>query len=66
MSAVSARRKQIVDALRQVHLVNYEKSHAEIILGFGRFVAEKSVQVALNAGGTRTLRANRIFLDTGS
>lgn len=66
MSVVSARRKQMVDGLRQVHIANYEKSHAEIIMGFGRFVAENSVQVALKAGGTRTLTADRIFLDTGS
>jgi pyruvate/2-oxoglutarate dehydrogenase complex dihydrolipoamide dehydrogenase (E3) component len=35
-------------------------------MGFGRFIAEKTVEVALNDGGTRTLRSDRIFLDTGS
>jgi pyruvate/2-oxoglutarate dehydrogenase complex dihydrolipoamide dehydrogenase (E3) component len=66
MAGVNARRRQMVDGLQQVHLANFAKSHAEIVMGFGRFIAEKTVEVALNAGGTRTLRSDRIFLDTGS
>jgi pyruvate/2-oxoglutarate dehydrogenase complex dihydrolipoamide dehydrogenase (E3) component len=66
MAGVNARRRQMVDSDRKVHLANYAKSHAEIVMGFGRFIAEKTVEVALNAGGTRTLRSDRIFLDTGS
>jgi pyruvate/2-oxoglutarate dehydrogenase complex dihydrolipoamide dehydrogenase (E3) component len=66
MAGVNARRQKLVDGNVQVHLANYAKSHAEIVMGFGRFIAEKTVEVALNAGGTRTLRSDRIFLDTGS
>jgi pyruvate/2-oxoglutarate dehydrogenase complex dihydrolipoamide dehydrogenase (E3) component len=66
MAGVNARRQKLVDHNLQVHLANYAKSHAEIVMGFGRFIAEKTVEVVLNAGGTRTLRSDRIFLDTGS
>jgi pyruvate/2-oxoglutarate dehydrogenase complex dihydrolipoamide dehydrogenase (E3) component len=66
MAGVNARRQKLVDGNLQVHLANYAKSHAEIVMGFGRFIAEKTVEVALNDGGTRTLRSDRIFLDTGS
>jgi pyruvate/2-oxoglutarate dehydrogenase complex dihydrolipoamide dehydrogenase (E3) component len=66
MAAVSARRQRMIDGLREMHLANYSKSHAEIVMGFGRFIADKTVEVALNAGGTRTLRSDYIFLDTGS
>jgi pyruvate/2-oxoglutarate dehydrogenase complex dihydrolipoamide dehydrogenase (E3) component len=66
MAGVNARRQKLVDGNLQVHLANFAKSHAEIVMGFGRFIAEKTVEVALNAGGTRTLRSDRIFLDTGS
>jgi pyruvate/2-oxoglutarate dehydrogenase complex dihydrolipoamide dehydrogenase (E3) component len=66
MAGVSARRQLMIDGLRDTHLANYAKSHAEIVMGFGRFIAEKTIEVALNAGGTRTLRSDRIFLDTGS
>ncbi|WP_158943510.1 NAD(P)/FAD-dependent oxidoreductase [Granulicella sp. S190] len=66
MAAVSARRERMVDGLREIHLANYAKSHAEIVMGFGRFIADKTIEVALNAGGTRTLCSDYIFLDTGS
>ena len=66
MAGVNARRQRLVDGNLQVHLANFAKSHGEIVMGFGRFIAEKTVEVALNAGGTRTLRSDRIFLDTGS
>jgi len=35
-------------------------------MGEGRFVGRKSLEVRLNAGGTRTLTAPRIFLDIGT
>jgi pyruvate/2-oxoglutarate dehydrogenase complex dihydrolipoamide dehydrogenase (E3) component len=66
MVGVNAHRQQLVDANVQAHLANYAKSHAEIVMGFGRFIAEKTVEVTLNDGGIRTLRSDRIFIDTGS
>jgi pyruvate/2-oxoglutarate dehydrogenase complex dihydrolipoamide dehydrogenase (E3) component len=66
MEAVSARRQRMIDGLRDMHLANYTKNKAEIVMGFGRFIADKTIEVALNAGGTRTLRSDYIFLDTGS
>jgi pyruvate/2-oxoglutarate dehydrogenase complex dihydrolipoamide dehydrogenase (E3) component len=35
-------------------------------MGHGRFVAPKTLEVALNAGGTRTLRGQTVVIDTGS
>jgi pyruvate/2-oxoglutarate dehydrogenase complex dihydrolipoamide dehydrogenase (E3) component len=66
MAGVNARRQKMVDGNLQVHLTNFAKSHVEVVMGFGRFVAEKTIEVALNAGGTRTLRSGLIFLATGS
>ena len=66
MAGVNARRQKMVDGNLLAHLANFAKSHAEIVMGFGRFVADKTIEVALNAGGTRTLHSDRIFLDTGS
>jgi pyruvate/2-oxoglutarate dehydrogenase complex dihydrolipoamide dehydrogenase (E3) component len=66
MAGVNARRQKMVDGNLQVHLTNFAKSHVEVVMGFGRFIAEKTIEVALNAGGTRTLRSDRIFLATGS
>jgi len=66
MAGVNARRRKMVDGLHELHFANFKKSGAEIVKGFGHFVGEKTVQVDLLAGGTRTLRADRIFIDTGS
>jgi pyruvate/2-oxoglutarate dehydrogenase complex dihydrolipoamide dehydrogenase (E3) component len=64
MSKVNDRRKQMIEGLREAHIANFERNHAEIIRGFGRFVGENSVQVTLNGGGTRTLQSSQIFIDT--
>ena len=66
MATVRAHKRKMVDGLHEVHLNNFKKSGAEIIMGFGRLLDANTVQVDLSAGGTRTLRSNRIFIDTGS
>lgn len=66
MAGVRSRKQKMVDGLQEVHLNNFRKSGAEIVMGFGHFIAEKTIQVELRDGGTRTLRADKIFLDTGS
>ncbi|HXC95759.1 MAG TPA: FAD-dependent oxidoreductase [Edaphobacter sp.] len=66
MAGVNERRQKMVDGNLQVHLANFAKSHAEIVMGFGRFVGENTIEVALRQGGTRTLQAEKIFIDTGS
>jgi pyruvate/2-oxoglutarate dehydrogenase complex dihydrolipoamide dehydrogenase (E3) component len=66
MAGVRGRKQKMIDGLQELHLNNFRKSGAEIVMGFGRFTAEKTIQVELRDGGTRTLRADKIFLDTGS
>ena len=53
MSAVRDRKRKMVDGLVQMHLDNYKASGAELILGSGRFVGPKTLEVALNDGETR-------------
>ena len=66
MSAVRAHKRKMVEAEAEVHLNNFKKSRAEFAMGFGKFTGPKTVQVDLNAGGIRTLTADKIFIDTGS
>jgi len=66
MAAVLARKRQMVDGLIQTHLDNYAASGAELIMGTGRFVAPKTLEVALNDGGTRTLTGDRVALNLGT
>ena len=66
MSAVRDRKRKMVDGLVAIHQQKYRESGAELVMGDGRFVAPKTVEVALNAGGTRTLRGQTVVINTGS
>src|SRR5882757_5866745 len=66
MAAVRDRKRKMVDGLVALHLEKYRESGAELVMGQGRFVAPKTIEVALNAGGTRTLRGQTVIIDTGS
>ena len=66
MAAVRDRKRRMVDGLVEMHLAKYRESGAELVMGQGRFVAPMTVEVALNAGGTRTLRGQTVVINTGS
>ena len=66
MSVVRNRKRTMVDGLVAMHLKKYRESGAELVMGSGRFVAPKTIEVALNAGGTRTLHGQSIVINTGS
>src|ERR1700752_824189 len=55
MATVRQRKRDMVDGQIAAHLENYKASGAELILGDGRFVAPKTLEVRLNDGGTRVL-----------
>ena len=56
MPATRARKRAMVAGLNNMYLANYQQTGAEFILGSGRFVGPKSLEVALSSGGTRRLR----------
>jgi pyruvate/2-oxoglutarate dehydrogenase complex dihydrolipoamide dehydrogenase (E3) component len=66
MPQVLARKKAMVDGLIAMHLDLYRSSGAELIMGTGRFVAPKTIEVSLHDGGTRVLTATRIALNVGT
>src|SRR6266480_2517145 len=66
MAKVRERKRDMVDQLVAVHLQNYQASGAELIMGSGRFVAPRTVEVRLNDGGTRVLAGDKIFLNVGT
>lgn len=66
MAAVTRRKRQMVEGLVAVHLANFKASGAELIMGQARFTQPKTVAVALNGGGSRELRGERVFLGLGS
>ena len=66
MAKVVARKRQMVDDLVAFHLKQYHASGTELIMGNARVIAPKTVEVALNDGGTRVLIAGRLFLNLGT
>src|ERR1700678_221323 len=66
MTTVRGRKRKMVSGLNQVYLDNYKATGAELIMGEGRFVAPRTVQVKLNDGGTRTLRGANVIISTGT
>jgi pyruvate/2-oxoglutarate dehydrogenase complex dihydrolipoamide dehydrogenase (E3) component len=66
MAKVRQRKREMVEHEVALHLKNYRESGAELIMGSGRFVAPKTLEVQLVDGGTRVLMAEQVFLNLGS
>src|SRR5215467_12635878 len=66
MMKVLGRKRAMVDREVAFHVDAYKKSGAELIMGSGRFVAPKTIEVQLNDGGTRLLAGDQIVLNVGT
>ena len=66
MSGVRERKRKMVDGLIQMHLDNYKASGTELIMGTARFVAPKTLEVALADGGTLVVRSDKVVIGTGT
>src|SRR5262245_8466778 len=66
MAGVARRKRQMVDGLIELHLGNFKASGAELVMGEALFTEPKTVRVTLNAGGTRLLRGERVFINVGT
>ena len=66
MAKVLRRKRDMVGREIALHLENYKASGAELIMGTGRFVAPKTLEVRSNDGGTRTLAGDQVFLNVGT
>jgi pyruvate/2-oxoglutarate dehydrogenase complex dihydrolipoamide dehydrogenase (E3) component len=66
MRAVRERKRAMVSGLIAMHEDRYNKTHTELILGEGRFVAPKTIEITLAKGGTRLLTGTHVVISTGS
>src|SRR5277367_2414066 len=66
MREIRARKRTMVEGLVQTHLNKFAASGCELVMGRGSFIAERTIEVALNGGETRTLRGDQVFLDVGA
>src|SRR5882762_8185044 len=53
MAGVQPRKREMVEKERPSHADRTAANGVELIMGEGRFVAPRTVEVALNSGGTR-------------
>lgn len=66
MAVVRERKRAMVTGLIAMHEDRYNKTHTELILGEGRFVAPKTIEVTLANGGTRLVTGTHVVISTGS
>jgi pyruvate/2-oxoglutarate dehydrogenase complex dihydrolipoamide dehydrogenase (E3) component len=66
MAAVRERKRKMVRNLADIFLDIYKKSGAELVMGTGRFVGPKTIEVDLTDGGKRTFRGKNVIINTGS
>ena len=66
MATVRRRKREMVERQVAAHLHLYKESGAELLMGQGRFVAPKTLEVKLNDGGVRVLTADKVFLNVGT
>lgn len=66
MATVRDRKRKMVDGLIELHLRKYQSSGAELVMGSGKFVGPRTIEVALHEGGVRTLRGEHVVICTGS
>jgi pyruvate/2-oxoglutarate dehydrogenase complex dihydrolipoamide dehydrogenase (E3) component len=66
MAKVRQRKREMVRVLNDEYLDLYRTTGAELIMGEGRFVGPKTVEVQLNEGGTRVLEGDSVILNLGT
>jgi len=67
MAAVRWRKRKMVKDMVNVHLDRYKlESNVELIMGEGRFVGPKRLEVKTNDGTVRLVEGDRVFLNVGT
>jgi len=66
MGKVRERKREMVKGEVAAVLQQYTATGAELIMGVGNFVAQKTLEVRLNDGRTRVLVGDQVFVNTGT
>src|SRR5271170_7607243 len=66
MPAVRERKRKMVAGLVDMHLNNFKQSGAELVIGSGRFVGPKTLDVLLPDGSTRRIRGSKVIIGVGT
>ena len=66
MATVRERKRKMVSSWNNVYLETYKATGAEFILGSGRFIAPRTIEVELPDGTKRQLRGENVIVNTGT
>jgi pyruvate/2-oxoglutarate dehydrogenase complex dihydrolipoamide dehydrogenase (E3) component len=66
MAKVWRRKQDMVEREIAFHLNAYQTSGAELIMGSGRFIGARTIEVTLNDGGTRVLTGEKAVINVGT
>jgi pyruvate/2-oxoglutarate dehydrogenase complex dihydrolipoamide dehydrogenase (E3) component len=66
MAGVRRRKRAMVEDMIAIHRTRFAANGLDFVLGEGRFVAPKTIEVRLSGGRTRRLEGERVFLDLGT
>ncbi|HEX4136662.1 MAG TPA: FAD-dependent oxidoreductase [Bryobacteraceae bacterium] len=66
MGRVRERKRKMVDADVKEHLAKYKQTGTDLILGKGRMIGPRTLEVKTRDGTTRRLTADRVILNLGT
>lgn len=67
LATVVDRKRRVVGAMVDTHRKLFTgTANLDFLLGNGTFVADRTIEVALEDGSTRTVRGQRVYINTGS
>jgi len=66
MKKIRQRKRSIVRSFSSGDKAKLDRKGVEILQGEGRFVAPREIEVRMKDGGTRRIRGDLVFIDTGT
>jgi len=66
MAVVRERKRRMVSHSIEIHLDIFKKSGVELILGSGRFIGPRTLEVTLQDGTRRQVRGAKVIISTGT
>jgi pyruvate/2-oxoglutarate dehydrogenase complex dihydrolipoamide dehydrogenase (E3) component len=66
MQGVRRRKREMVDGMIEIHRTRFAAPGIEFVLGGGRFVGPRTIDIRMSGGGVRRIVGERVFLNLGT
>jgi probable pyridine nucleotide-disulfide oxidoreductase len=66
MAQVASNVRAVVEGMVDMNLKAFLASGMDLVMGTGRFIAPRRIQVRLNDGGERVIEGDKVFINTGT